>query len=96
MAKKIQEYFQDGSKFGCKIEYFVEKERLGNAGALFKLYKEEKLAGDFLLLNTDSMFDVDFDRFLSFHQEKQGLATIFTHPNNLLMIADSLWPIKRT
>ena len=28
------------------------------------------------------MFDVDFHRFISFHQKKQALATLFTHPNN--------------
>ena len=82
MAEKIQEYFQDGSAFGCHIEYFVEQERLGNAGALFKLYKTGKLSGDFLLLNADSMFDVDFNRFISFHETHRALATLFTHPNN--------------
>ncbi len=68
MAEKIQEYFQDGKEFGCHIEYFVEKERLGNAGALFKLHKAGKLSDDFLLLNADSMFDVDINRFISFHK----------------------------
>ena len=93
MAEKIREYFGDGSDFGCNIEYFVEKERLGNAGALFKLHQEGKLtdgepaedghlAGDFLLLNADSMFDVDIKRFISFHQSHRSLATLFTHPNN--------------
>ena len=82
MAEKIQEYFQDGSAFGCHIEYFVEQERLGNAGALFKLYKTGKLSGDFLLLNADSMFDVDINRFVTFHKERCALATLFTHPDN--------------
>ena len=63
MAEKIQSYFQDGTAFGCRIEYFVERERLGNAGALFKLYNKGHLTGDFLLLTADSMFDVGFHRF---------------------------------
>jgi len=33
----IQEYFGDGSKFGVKINYFVEDHPLGTAGALFKM-----------------------------------------------------------
>ena len=58
MADKIMNYFSDGSKFGVNIEYFWEKEPLGNAGALFKLDLKE----DFLLLNADSVFNVDFNR----------------------------------
>ena len=93
MAEKIQNYFGDGTNFGCNIEYYVEERPLGNAGALFKLWKNKKLDGDFLLLNADSMFDVDFKRFIAFHEEHRGLATLFTHPNNhpydsTLIIAD--------
>lgn len=62
------------------IEYYLEKEPLGNAGALFKL--REKLTSDFLLLNADAMFDVNFARFVEFHKKRGGLATLFTHPNS--------------
>ena len=34
LAEKIMDYFGDGSKFGCHIEYFVEEQPLGNAGAV--------------------------------------------------------------
>ena len=84
----IMDYFGDGTgispatgePFGVNIEYFVEKEPLGNAGALFQL--KDKLQDDFLLLNADAMFDVDFNRFVEFHKEKGGVVTLFTHPNN--------------
>lgn len=80
MANSIIEYFKDGSDFGVSIEYFVEKEPLGNAGALFKI--KDKLTDDFLLLNADSLFDIDFNRFVKYHKEKGGVATLFTHPNS--------------
>lgn len=76
----ITDYFGDGKRFGVKIEYYIEKEPLGNAGALFRL--KDKLTKDFLLLNADAMFDVDFNRFVTYHKEKGGLVTLFTHPNN--------------
>lgn len=56
LANHIINYFGDGSKFGIHIEYFIEETPLGNAGALFKL--RDKLDGDFLLLNADSIFDL--------------------------------------
>ena len=80
MAEQILSYFGDGSSFGVKIEYFVEENPLGNAGALFKL--RGKLNDDFLLLNADSIFDIDFNRLVDFHRKKGGLVTLFTHPNS--------------
>ena len=82
----IMDYFGDGSgvspvtgkPFGVNIEYYFEKEPLGNAGALFKL--KDKLTEDFLLLNADAIFDIDFKRFVKYHEEKGGLVTLFTHP----------------
>lgn len=84
----IMDYFGDGSKaspvtgkpFGVNIEYYFEQEPLGNAGALFKI--KERLTEDFLLLNADSLFNVDFNRFVSYHRQKGGLVTLFTHPNS--------------
>lgn len=78
MAEKIEDYFGDGSRLGIHIEYFEEKEPLGNAGALFKL----DLQKDFLLLNADAVFDIDFNRFVEFHRAHGGLVTLFTHPNS--------------
>ncbi len=80
MADKIMDYFKDGSSLNTHIEYFVEKEPLGNAGALFRL--KDTLTDDFLLLNADAMFDIDFNRFVAFHKEHKGLVTLFTHPNS--------------
>ena len=84
----IMDYFGDGSglsprtgkPFGVNIEYYYEKERMGNAGALFKI--REKLTSDFLLLNADVIFNVDFNRFVDFHRRHGGLVTLFTHPNS--------------
>ena len=78
MAEKIQAYFGRGEKLGVQISYFVEDKPLGNAGALFKLNLEE----DFLLLNADAVFDVDFNRMVDLHKSHGGLVTLFTHPNS--------------
>ncbi len=78
MAEKIIGFFGDGHDFGVTIEYYIEDKPLGNAGALFKL----DLTDDFLLLNADAIFDVDFNRMVEFHQKKGALVTLFTHPNS--------------
>lgn len=84
----IMDYFGDGGSvspstgqpFGVDIRYFVEKEPLGNAGSLFRL--RDQLTEDFLLLNADAVFHVDFDRFVKFHRAHGGMATLLTHPNS--------------
>lgn len=78
LHQKIEDYFGDGRKWGVHIEYFVEDKPLGNAGALFFLDLKE----DFLLLNADAIFDVDFNRMVAFHKKHGGLVTLFTHPNS--------------
>lgn len=98
MADVIVKYFGKGEKLGVSIEYFFEKKPLGNAGALFKM--RDKLTDDFLLLNADSIFDIDFNRFVDFHFSHGGWATIFTHPNNHpydsgLIIADNNGLVER-
>ena len=84
----IVDYFGDGSgisaaigkPFGVNIQYYFEKQPLGNAGALLKLRKE--LDDDFLLLNADVLFDIDVDRLVEAHQISGASATILTHPNS--------------
>lgn len=80
LRNAITDYFSDGSRLGVKIEYYVEESPLGTAGALFEL--RDKLKEDFLLLNADVLFDVDFNRFVDFHYSRGGMATLFTHPNS--------------
>lgn len=80
LAEKIVEYFGDGSSYGAHIIYYVEDTPLGTAGAIFKL--KDQLLDDFLLINSDILFDIDLKRFLSFHKQKNGLATILAHPNS--------------
>lgn len=80
MHEKIEEHFGDGSRLGVSIEYFVEKQPLGNAGALFKL--RDQLTEPFLLLNADAVFDIDFNRIVEYHRACGGLVTLFTHPNS--------------
>ena len=92
LADHIINYFGDGASFGVKIQYFIEEMPLGNAGALFKL--RDRLTEDFLQKNADSIFDIDFNRFVEYHKTKGGLVTLFTHPNSHpydsgVLVADS-------
>ena len=76
-ADIIKALFKDGSRFGIKIDYSLEKNRLGTIGPL-------KLIGDlpenFLLLNGDVLTDLNFEKFYSQHIKNK---TIFSIASNL-------------
>ena len=83
LGQSITEYFGNGSRFGCTISYYSETVPLGTAGALYKI--EDLLtdpAEDFILLNGDIIFDIDFDRMIAFHRKHKAWASLAMHPNN--------------
>ena len=80
LGEKIMEHFKDGKDFGVDIDYIVEKEPLGTAGAFYYL-KDKTEAKDFLLVFGDVFFDIDFDRMEDFHFKNAALTTLLAHPN---------------
>lgn len=80
LGEKIEEYFSDGSKLGVSIAYIRESIPLGSAGALYyvKRYAKNK---DVILVFGDVMFELDWNRFLSYHEQKNGVVTLLAHPN---------------
>ena len=79
LGQHIKDYFGNGSTFGCSISYYTETEPLGTAGALYRL---PELSGDFIVLNGDIIFDIDFSRMIAFHRERKAWATLAVHPNS--------------
>jgi len=79
LGEIIQEYFQDGSRWGVHIRYIYETQPLGTAGALYYL---KEIQNDFFFLFLDIIFDVDLFRMIAFHRQKEADITLFAHPNN--------------
>jgi NDP-sugar pyrophosphorylase family protein len=79
----IESYFGDGSKFGIKITYSVEKEPLDTGGAV-KLAK--KYIGDrFLLVWGDTYNSISYKEFINFSEkiDKLGIILIYTNRDNI-------------
>jgi UDP-N-acetylglucosamine diphosphorylase/glucosamine-1-phosphate N-acetyltransferase len=53
--ERIMSHFEDGRKFGAKIEYVVQDKQLGNGHALS--CARERVSGDFLVLAGDNIVD---------------------------------------
>ena len=80
LGEKIMDHFKDGKDFGVDVDYIVEKDPLGTAGAFYYL-KDKTDAKDFLLVFGDVFFDIDFDRMEDFHFKNAALTTLLAHPN---------------
>lgn len=70
----VQDHFGDGSSFGVRIEYLIENESLGTAGALSLL--PERPPQPIIVMNADLLTSVGFDHLLQFHADQRAEATM--------------------
>lgn len=70
----IESHLGDGSKYGVRIDYAVEKELLGTAGAIKNA--EELLTDRFIVVNADIIHQVDLASAVKFHESHGGAVTI--------------------
>lgn len=70
----IQDFFEDGNKFGANIEYVLEEKRMGTAGALSLL--GTKPDEPFFVMNGDLLTNVNFEHLLEFHLANDSIATM--------------------
>jgi len=71
---QIKDYFGDGSVFGVKIQYLEEESKMGTAGALSLIGKEQTLP--LIIINGDILTRVNFENLLDFHQQNCATATM--------------------
>ncbi len=74
LPEVIQNYFGDGSNSGVKLNYAVEDNPLGTAGAVKN--SERYLTSTFVVLNGDVFTDIDIADMVAFHRGKGAKATI--------------------
>ncbi|MXQ12899.1 nucleotidyltransferase family protein [Microvirga makkahensis] len=74
LAEVIEDYFEDGAKFGVNISYVRETKRMGTAGAL-SLLKPRPLY-PVIVMNGDILTLVNFAQLLSYHYDNKALVTM--------------------
>lgn len=70
----VQNYFKDGKSLDMRLKYFIPPMDLGTAGCVAAAASE--LTETFLVISGDLLTDFDLSRALSFHKEKNALATM--------------------
>lgn len=74
LKDNIKAYFKDGKMFKVKIKYIEENEPLGTIGALGKMKYRNK--EPIIVVNGDTLTNLDFEQFLDFHKKNKSFATI--------------------
>lgn len=83
LRRTIEDYFEDGKRFGVNLEYAISNRPLATAG---QLKTAEGLIDDsFVCMYGDSIFDFNLKNMISQHLKKKSFITIslFEYKNNL-------------
>jgi mannose-1-phosphate guanylyltransferase / phosphomannomutase len=71
----IQNYFQDGSRWGINITYVIPDDDYGTAGAVKKA--QEFIGNEnFIIISGDLVTDFDFQKIFDYHKAKKSKLTI--------------------
>jgi len=83
LRKTIEDYFEDGKRFGVSIEYAVFNRPLATAG---QLKTAEKFIDDtFVCMYGDSIFDFNLRNMINQHKKKKSFVTmsLYEYKTNL-------------
>ncbi len=72
-AEIIKAFFQDGKRWGIRIDYSLEDKPLGTMGPLTLI---DDLPENFLVTNGDVLTDLDFAAFHDEHVDRESIFTI--------------------
>lgn len=77
----ISDYFGDGSKYDCRIEYLVEDEPLGRGGALRRAMEAHiDDVEPMIALNGDMITNLNITDLIENHRSSGALGTVLTAP----------------
>lgn len=74
LGQQIEDYFQDGSRFGVSISYLREEQPLGTAGPLSLIAQEQ--VNSIIVMNGDLVFGASLATVLDYHLEKDADITV--------------------
>ena len=79
LAEAIEAEIGDGADYGLQVEYALEDDPLGTAGAIANC--RDRLHDDvFFVFNGDVLSDVDLSALAALHADRGGMGTIYLTP----------------
>jgi NDP-sugar pyrophosphorylase family protein len=82
LAALLRTYFGDGEKYNVKITYSTETKPLGTIGPLTIV---ENMEENVLVLNADTLSDLDYQQLYDYHVQSNCALTIASYSKNVKM-----------
>ena len=80
-STKFEKFIENlNKKYRINIEIFIEEKPLGECGALW--FIKRKLCDDFVFINGDLIFSIDFRKLIYFHKKLSSKLTLVTHTSD--------------
>jgi dTDP-glucose pyrophosphorylase len=85
LKEQIRDHFEDGSRWGVRIQYIEESAPLGTAGALQLLPVEARRGGPLLVMNGDVLTSLNLAQLLEFHASHGAAATLCVRSHDVVI-----------
>lgn len=79
-GEQIETRLGDGKRYGLELSYSKETELLDTGGGLFKA-KSFLQDGSFIVINTDTLIDLNLADVIALHKSKNATATLVLRPD---------------
>lgn len=80
LSRLIMSYFEDGSRWGIKLDYSLEEDELSTIGPLTLI---NNLPDNFLVMNGDILCDLDYGQFLKNHIKSESKISVSAFRRNV-------------
>jgi NDP-sugar pyrophosphorylase family protein len=80
LAHVIEQYFGDGQRWGVSLEYMLQRDALGSAGAL--RWAKLHLTDHFVVMPADQIADLDLSEAIDRHVSQSATATVIVQPGS--------------
>ncbi len=80
LHKFIENYFEDGKRFGISIKYAITERPMGTAGQLKAAEKLLPTKDKFVCLSSDHIYNFDLDKMVSEHSRSRAFASMALLP----------------
>lgn len=80
LADRIENYFGNGQRWGLSLEYVLQRDPLGSAGAL--RWGKQLLKDDFIVMPADQVADLDISQAIHQHLLHKATATVIVQPGS--------------
>ena len=80
LAHIIETYFGNGQRWGVSLEYLLQRDTLGSAGAL--RWAKLHLTDPFIVIPADQIADLDISEAIDRHISQRATATVIVQPDS--------------